>query len=162
MTDTTSQTVANVLLVDDDAENLWSLQLALESDGHHVSVAGDANCALDILRRESFQLMITDYEMPGIDGAELCRLVHEQPAHAGLPIVLLSAAAEPQNLPQSWTRFFRKPARIQDLTATLDAHVAAHQPAMRPPHPKASVRAVLRCQSLPASRWIPVDAGCWP
>ena len=83
MTDTTSQTVANVLLVDDDAENLWSLQLALESDGHHVSVAGDANCALDILCRESIQLMITDYEMPGIDGAELCRLVHEQPAHSG-------------------------------------------------------------------------------
>lgn len=162
MTDTTSQTVANVLLVDDDAENLWSLQLALESDGHHVSVAGDANCALDILRREPIQLMITDYEMPGIDGVELCRLVHEQPAHSGLPIVLLSAAAEPQSQSQSWTRFFRKPARIQDLTATLDAHVAAHRRAVRPQYPRASVRAVLRCQVLPESRWIPVDADCWP
>jgi CheY-like chemotaxis protein len=162
MTDTTSQTVANVLLVDDDAENLWSLQLALESDGHHVSVAGDANCALDILRRESIQLMITDYEMPGIDGVELCRLVHEQPAHSRLPIVLLSAAAEPQSQSQSWTRFFRKPARIQDLTATLDAHVAVHQRAVRPQYPRASVRAVLRCQVLPESRWIPVDVDCWP
>ena len=162
MTDTTSQTVANVLLVDDDAENLWSLQLALESDGHHVSVAGDANGALDILRREAIHLMITDYEMPGIDGAELCRLVHEQPAHCGLPIVLLWAAAEPPDLRQSWTRFFRKPARIRDLTAALDAHVAMRQPAMRLPHPKACVRAVLRCQNLPASRWIAVEPRCWP
>ncbi|WP_224029960.1 hypothetical protein [Paraburkholderia caribensis] len=38
-----TEIAANLLLVDDDAENLASLQQALESDGHHVSIAGDGN-----------------------------------------------------------------------------------------------------------------------
>ncbi|EIM94601.1 Response regulator receiver domain-containing protein [Burkholderia sp. YR290] len=65
-----TEIVANLLLVDDDAENLASLQLALESDGHHVSIAGDASRAMEMLVREPIGLVVTDYEMPGMDGAE--------------------------------------------------------------------------------------------
>ena len=61
--------MANILLVDDDLENLLSLQVALEGDGRHVTVAGDAQRPLDHVRREPVELLITDYEMPGIDGS---------------------------------------------------------------------------------------------
>jgi CheY-like chemotaxis protein len=76
-----TEIVANLLLVDDDAENLASLQLALESDGHHVSIAGDASRAMEMLMSEPIELVVTDYEMPGMDGTEFCRQVRAQPAH---------------------------------------------------------------------------------
>ncbi|WP_242681881.1 response regulator [Paraburkholderia hospita] len=100
-----TETVANLLLVDDDAENLASLQLALESDGHHVSIAGDASRAMEMLMREPIELVVTDYEMPGMDGAEFCRQVRAQPAHRDLPIVMLSAGPEPVCVLRCWTLF---------------------------------------------------------
>jgi CheY-like chemotaxis protein len=153
--------MANILLVDDDQENLWSLQVALEGDGHRVSVAGDACRALDILHREPVQFMITDYEMPGIDGAELCRRVRAQPAHSALPILMLSAGPEPGHTRQNWNRFLRKPASFNDLTATIDAHVVVRLTATPKPHPR-SVRALTMYQCPPASRWQPVSDHCWP
>lgn len=150
--------MANILLVDDDLENLWSLQVALEGDGHHVSVAADAQRALDLLRREPIHFLITDYEMPGIDGAELCRLVRARPVHSSLPILMLSAAPEPRHIPRVWTRFLRKPASFGDLAATIDAHVAA-----RVTHRHhVSFGPMLRCTDTAASRWKPVNARCWP
>jgi CheY-like chemotaxis protein len=147
-----SRVVANVLPVDDDPENLWSLQVALESDGHQVSVAGDALRAMDLLRRKAIQFLITDYGMPGIDGAELCRMVRAQPAHSELPILMLSAAPEPLE-GRHWTRFLRKPASVGELTEVIDAYVAVRlaAPASRAPC-STSLRAVLKCQHPAVSR----------
>ncbi|MCC8405311.1 response regulator [Paraburkholderia sp. MMS20-SJTN17] len=154
--------MANILLVDDDAENLSSLQLALESDGHQVSVAGDGQRALAILHHESIQFMITDYEMPDINGAELCRLVHAQHAYSELPILMLSAAPEPPNPWTSWGRFLRKPARFEELAAAIHAGVSRRMITGKQPSRTVSVSAVLRRQIPAASRWQPVHAGCWP
>lgn len=115
--------MAYILLVDDDTENLWSLQIALEGDGHRVAVAKGGRHALTVLQREPVEFMITDYQMPDIDGAELCRLVRAEPAHFTLPIVMLSAAPEPQT-PRYWTCFLRKPVRFDEVTAVINAHVA--------------------------------------
>lgn len=93
--------MANILLVDDDLENLWALQLALEADGHRVVAVEDAGRALDLLRREPVHFMITDYEMPLVDGAQLCRMVRAWGA-LSLPIVMLSAAPEPVSAPGAW------------------------------------------------------------
>lgn len=151
--------MANILLVDDDQESLWSLQVALESEGHHVSVAGDAQRALDLLRREPVQLLITDYEMPGIDGTQLCRLVRAQPAYVDVPILMLSAAPEPRNVPNLWTRFLRKPASFADLLMFIDVHVAARL-CLRASG--VSPASVLRCAERAASRWAAVDVRTWP
>lgn len=119
-----THSVANLLLVDDDAENLASLQLALESHGHHVSIARDASRAMEMLSRESIELVVTDYEMPGMDGAEFCSQVRVQPAHRDLPIVMLSAGPEPVVALRCWTLFFRKPASLAYLAAVIDAQIA--------------------------------------
>jgi CheY-like chemotaxis protein len=98
--------------VDNDAENLWSLRIALVGGGHRVMVAADAGRALAILRHEAVEIMITDYQMPGIDGVQLCEMTRSQPAHSSLPIVLQSAATEPAYAPRVWTHFLRRPASI--------------------------------------------------
>jgi CheY-like chemotaxis protein len=50
--------MSTVLLVDDDLENLWALQLALESKGHHVVLAENGRQALNGLAREPVRLIV--------------------------------------------------------------------------------------------------------
>ncbi|CAB3741842.1 response regulator [Paraburkholderia rhynchosiae] len=62
--------VCRWLLVDDDFENRWALQLALESRGHHVVLAENGRDALQRANASFPALVITDFQMPEMDGAE--------------------------------------------------------------------------------------------
>jgi CheY-like chemotaxis protein len=145
--------MSTVLLVDDDPDNLWALQLALESDGHHVVLARNGADALHRILRELPQLVITDWQMPEMDGAELCRRIRCQPALAHLPIVMLSAMPEPSDSRRCWSAFFRKPAELDMLLRTVDMFIAERLAAVAV-RPGATDRA--------ASRWQPVNPRCWP
>ncbi|MEX3936644.1 PleD family two-component system response regulator [Paraburkholderia phymatum] len=116
--------MSTVLLVDDDVENLWALQLALESCGHHVVLAESGCDALQKLQRQLPQLIITDWQMPGMDGVELCRRVRCQPSLADLPIILLSATPDPGGYPRCWTAFFQKPANVAALLDSVNIFIA--------------------------------------
>ncbi|MFP3564041.1 response regulator [Paraburkholderia sp. SIMBA_030] len=123
--------MSTVLLVDDDLESLWALQLALESRGHHVLLAESAGDALRRLAHEPANLVVTDLEMPEMDGAELCRRLRCQPVFAQLPIILMSAAPEPTVGPPSWTMYLRKPVDLSSLLHALDCF-AAHRLTVTP------------------------------
>ena len=62
---------ANLLLVDDDHNTLASLSRAFRMAGHEATVCDNAARALDLLRRESFDLILSDVVMPGKSGMEL-------------------------------------------------------------------------------------------
>jgi CheY-like chemotaxis protein len=128
--------------------NIWALQLALESNGHHVVLA-----ALDRFSREPVRLIVTDLEMPEMDGAELCRKVRCQPAFSQLPIVVLSAAPESPDDSPRWSTFFRKPADLSSLMRVVDSFVAERLTA---------AYITLVCADPASSRWQPVDARCCP
>ncbi|MCX5545381.1 response regulator [Paraburkholderia sp. CNPSo 3076] len=150
--------MANVLFVDDDPENVWPLALALESHGHRVSVVADASAAMAFMRREFVQCLITDYQMPDIDGIKLCQMVRASPTIAGLPVVLLSAAPEPDGCPRCWTRFLRKPVQVGQLIEAVDAYIAERLTVARSP----CRHAAGRFQYLSAARWAPVNSACGP
>ncbi|HKR44801.1 MAG TPA: response regulator [Paraburkholderia sp.] len=145
--------MSTVLLVDDDLENLWALQLALESSGHHVLLAENGREALQKLRRHLPRLIVTDWEMPEMDGVELCRRIRCLPALADLPIILLSAMPEPEDGPPCWTAFFRKPANLPALMDSVTVFIAERL-AEASRRPRFDDRAPSRAQ--------PVDARCWP
>ena len=67
-----------VLVVDDERESLSTTRLHLERDGHRVLTAESGAAALAVLGRESVQLVVVDYYMPGMDGEQLIRLVRER------------------------------------------------------------------------------------
>jgi len=145
--------MSTVLLVDDHLENLWALQLALESCGHHVVLAENGREALQKLQRELPRLIITDWQMPGMDGAELCRRVRCQPAFADLPVIMLSPMPEPDDGPPCWTAFFQKPAH---LPALMDfAHVLIAERLAK------VSKSLLLVEPAP-SRLQPVDSRLWP
>jgi CheY-like chemotaxis protein len=60
-----------ILIVDDDANFRMSTAALLEADGHVVETAGNGPEAADRLKERSYDLMLVDLKMPGIDGASV-------------------------------------------------------------------------------------------
>jgi CheY-like chemotaxis protein len=85
--------VARILIVDDEPAVLATIRLLLERAGHTVVVAGDGRKGLAIFEAGDFDLMFLDIFMPGMDGLETMRLVHQhQPL---VPIVVISGRPAP-------------------------------------------------------------------
>ncbi len=66
-----------ILLVDDELNVLRALQRIFRRENYRISTASNGKEALDLLSTENFQLMISDYFMPGMNGAELLRRAKE-------------------------------------------------------------------------------------
>ena len=65
----------SLLIVDDERANLDSLERIFSREGYRTHLAGDGQAALDLLRREPVDVVLTDLMMPGLSGAELLRAV---------------------------------------------------------------------------------------
>ncbi len=66
-----------ILIVDDDNAYLDVLEKIFSKMEYEAEFAGSSKEALEILKKESFPLIITDLEMPGLDGVELCKKIKE-------------------------------------------------------------------------------------
>ena len=81
-----------ILVVDDEPFVLEAVKMMLSFDGHVVTTVGDAKEALGLLERKEFDLVITDYAMPGMRGDELAaRIKASKPTQ---PVVMITAYAE--------------------------------------------------------------------
>jgi CheY-like chemotaxis protein len=153
--------VPNILLVDDDLNAALPLALALEQNGHRVTVTADASNALPLLWHQRIDCLVTDFEMPGLDGAQLCRMVRALPAFSALPVVMLSGAEEPLERGRCWSYFLRKPVTIVRFLEVIDACAASrlsyHAISRQPTHPVAR-----RFQYLAPQKWRAVHPLCWP
>jgi CheY-like chemotaxis protein len=83
-----------VLLVDDDDAFRVVTAIALESEGCVVREAADGYAALDALQTDRPDVIVSDLDMPGLDGVELCQRVRANPVLAQIQFVLLSALFE--------------------------------------------------------------------
>lgn len=81
-----------ILLIDDEAAVLGVLKMMLQYDGHQIETAENGNEALSLLEKNTFDLIITDYTMPGMKGDELAVIVKKN--WSNLPIIMLTAHAE--------------------------------------------------------------------
>ncbi len=79
------------MIVDDEVEIVELIGLILGGDGHEVFGAYDGREALELVRRERPELVITDLMMPGMDGNELCRAIKSDPELSGTSVLLMSA-----------------------------------------------------------------------
>ena len=80
-----------ILVCDDEAYITRSIQMKLSRAGYDVQTASDGKEALDFIQQDAPALLITDCQMPRIDGLELCRLLRDDSATADLPVILLTA-----------------------------------------------------------------------
>lgn len=83
-----------VLLVEDDARNVYSLVKALEQKAFVVKVASNGKQCLEILQEESdFDLVLMDIMMPVMDGYETMRIIRQDPVMKDTPVIALTAKA---------------------------------------------------------------------
>jgi two-component system chemotaxis response regulator CheY len=83
-----------VLVVDDSSAIRQSISFVLEQDGYEVVEAGDGMEGLDKLTFEPVQLIITDVNMPNLDGISFIRRVREQDRHKFLPVIVLTTESQ--------------------------------------------------------------------
>ncbi len=113
-TEQPSSRLPQLLVVDDTVTTRLALKSVLEGSGYTVVAAGGAEQALRLLEGGGFQALVTDVQMPGMDGLELLRRVRSHARLASLPVVVLTALESPDE-------------RRAGLEAGADAYVIKQQ-----------------------------------
>lgn len=85
-----------ILVVDDSASIRATITMTLQSAGFAVIEADDGNAALGQLERQRVHLIISDLNMPGMDGMTLLRQVKNQPTTRYLPFIMLTTENSPE------------------------------------------------------------------
>src|SRR2546422_9632107 len=113
---------AHLLIVDDEANTLASLSRAFRLAGHEATVCDNANKALDLIRTQHFDLILSDVVMPGKDGLALLEDIKSQGVTT--PVVMMSGQAHIEMAVRA-TRlgaldFLEKPISTEKLLLTVE------------------------------------------
>ena len=80
-----------VLVADDEAAILSVISYKLRKEGLAVITARDGQEALELAKSQIPDLLIIDYQMPGLDGLEVCRQLRKESKTARMPVIMLTA-----------------------------------------------------------------------
>jgi len=119
--------VAKILVVDDDSAVQVTIRLLLERAGHSVVAAGDGRKGLAVFETGDFDLLFLDIFMPGMDGLETMRLVHQQRPLTPIIVISGNPVLEPGSGPDFLTmadklgtvRSLQKPFKPAALLAAV-------------------------------------------
>ncbi|MBU4316191.1 MAG: response regulator [Proteobacteria bacterium] len=122
---------ARTILVVDDSVTIRSVvKNALEKAGFKVLAAENGLQAMQILNNHRPDLILSDIEMPGMDGIELCRTVHRNPNLATIPYVVMSTkndrAIMRRMIQYGATTFLTKPFNLEQLVITVERLLSTH------------------------------------
>jgi two-component system, cell cycle response regulator CpdR len=119
--------VARILLAEDDDSLRTFLSTALGRAGHEVRDFGDGDSALEALGDNSFDLLLTDIVMPGMDGIELARRGAE--IDPGMKIVFITGfaavALNPNSRAPAAAKVLSKPFHLRELVSEVEKVMAA-------------------------------------
>jgi diguanylate cyclase (GGDEF)-like protein len=87
-----------LLIVDDISDNRTILARRFERRGFEVVEANSGSTAIELITRESFDLVLLDVMMPGIDGIETLRRIRSQQSASALPVIMVTAKSESSNI----------------------------------------------------------------
>jgi CheY-like chemotaxis protein len=82
---------ASVLVVEDNSDLREMLLIVLGEQGFKVTGAGDGRAALELLESTRPDLIITDIQMPNLDGVGMIKALRKRPEMSGVPILIFSA-----------------------------------------------------------------------
>lgn len=115
-----------VLLVDDEEALRTTLAGELTNEGYKVKEAADGDIAIDMVKREDFDVVLLDIKMPRIDGFEVLKFIKSH--HTETKVIMLTAFGDMQNAIQSLklgaSDFASKPYDFHDLLATITRALA--------------------------------------
>lgn len=114
-----------VLIAEDDDVTVLMLQHCLEQYGYEVTVAEDGVEALELIRTGRFRMVISDWEMPRMNGVELCREVRSRSSSGYTYLILLTSHAGTENVVEGLAAgaddFITKPFDPRELLVRIRA-----------------------------------------
>jgi two-component system, chemotaxis family, chemotaxis protein CheY len=85
---------ANILTVDDSASIRLTTRLALTNAGYQVTEAVDGADGLSKLKSGQYDLIVTDLNMPNMNGLDMIRSLRQLPAYTGTPVIFLTTESD--------------------------------------------------------------------
>jgi two-component system cell cycle response regulator DivK len=120
--------MAKVLVVEDNPANMTLAVFLLQSVGHSVLSALDAEAGLTLARDEQPDLILMDIQLPGMDGLEATALLKQDDTTRAIPVIALTALAmkgdEERIRAAGCDGYIAKPMRYQEFLATISAQLA--------------------------------------
>jgi two-component system, cell cycle response regulator DivK len=120
--------MAKVLVVEDNPANMKLAAFLLESAGHSVVSATDAEVGLALARDEHPNLILMDIQLPGMDGLEATVLLKRDDATRDIPVIALTALAmkgdEERIRAAGCDGYIAKPMAYRDFLETIAAQLA--------------------------------------
>ncbi len=116
-----------LLIVDDSEANLELLSELLEDKGFEVTTAPDGRAALDTIDKTSFDAIVLDLQMPGMDGLDVLQALRQSHSQVALPVIMATALADSQTMVSALEAgandYVTKPIEVDVLVARLRAQI---------------------------------------
>jgi two-component system cell cycle response regulator DivK len=90
--------MSTILLVEDNQDNQEIYRIILAHHGYHVLQAFDGEAGVELARAHAPDLILMDLTMPVLDGIEATRVLKSDPATAGIPIIVLTAHTQHEDV----------------------------------------------------------------
>jgi two-component system cell cycle response regulator DivK len=120
--------MATILIVEDNPANLTLALYLLQSAGHTVLSATDAEAGLTLARHQQPALILIDIQLPGMDGLEATALLKADAATRAIPVIALTAFAmkgdEERVRAAGCDGYVAKPIAYREFLATIAATLA--------------------------------------
>jgi DNA-binding NtrC family response regulator len=120
---------ASILIVEDEPKMRRLLELQLAEEGFQARIAADAETGLQMLGKESFDVVVTDLKLPGMSGVEFLQAVKR--VNADLPVVLMTAFGTVESAVDAMkagaSDYVLKPFSLAELVLVIRKELASHQ-----------------------------------
>lgn len=122
---------ARILIVDDLEMNRVLLEEMIKDIGGEPVLAESGEQALELVKEQCPELVLTDISMPGMDGYELCRILKRKKETRNVPVIFISAYDEPEDIVEGLSMggedYITKPFIPEVVQARVGVHLRLHE-----------------------------------
>ncbi len=119
-----------ILVVDDELSMREFLKILLEKEGFEVITASEATSAIDLIKKQDFDLILSDIKMPGMGGLTLLEKIKE--INSSLPVIMITAYASPENaviaMKSGAFDYITKPFKVDEILKIIKSAISAVVP----------------------------------
>ena len=119
-----------ILVVDDELSMREFLKILLEKEGYEVTTASEAAIAIEFIKKQPFDLVLSDIKMPGMGGLSLLEKIKE--VNSSIPVIMITAFASPENavvaMKSGAFDYITKPFKVDEIIKIIKSAMSGKVP----------------------------------